>query len=404
MNDVLLKKIPSWATIDGIQYPPRLSLEQCSSEITALYKSHLLSSSCGGSKGEAALVDLTGGFGVDTAFLAPDFSHADYVEQQSGLVEIAAHNFSVLGLPVRTHVADAVDYLQAMSPVDCIYLDPARRDGAGKKVMRIANCSPDVAQIQDLLLEKAPTVLIKLSPMLDIHAALNDLNHVAEIHVVSVDNECKELLFMMKRDFAGEPPIICVNLVGATLAVAHDTVVAHDTTVTHDTATTQQGQGQGQALPLRQIKFYYSGEQSAVPHYCESVKKYLYEPNVAILKAGFFKGIATRYKVEKLHPNSHLYTSHELISDFPGRIFEVESQAKSLSKNSLREFLKESTAGAHPGGRPLEQANITTRNFPMSTAGLRKKLRLKEGGDVYLFATTIGKKAILIKTKKTVKS
>ncbi|GHT53128.1 hypothetical protein AGMMS49982_15300 [Bacteroidia bacterium] len=354
MNDALLKKVPSWANIDGLQMPPRLALEQCSSEATARYKSQLPVFSYRLPNG--VLVDLTGGFGVDTAFMSVNFSEVDYVEHDADLAAIAAHNFAVLGLPVRTHMADAVEYLRAMQPVDCIYIDPARRDGGGKKLMCIADCSPDVAKMQDLLLEKAQSVLIKLSPMLDISAALKDLKSMAEIHVVSVDNECKELLFLLKRDFSGEPLVVCANIKGAK---------------THA------------------VSFLYSEEQQTIVRYCAVIKKYLYEPNVAILKAGFFKGIAARCNVEKLHPNSHLYTSDELIADFPGRIFEVEAQAKSLSKNSLREFLS-----------GITEANITTRNFSMSTADLRQKLRLKEGGGVYLFGTTIGKKAVLIKTKK----
>ncbi|GAP72948.1 hypothetical protein SAMD00024442_50_5 [Candidatus Symbiothrix dinenymphae] len=394
MNDALLKKVPSWAAIDGLQMPPRLALEQCSSEATARYKSQLPVTSYQLPNG--VLVDLTGGFGVDTAFMSVNFSEVDYVEHDADLAAIAAHNFAIVeaaskaschcGLVpqspekepnvgqqsdveqgiagqarndtpfIRTHVADAVEYLQAMQPVDCIYIDPARRDGGGKKLMCIADCSPDVVKMQDLLLEKAQSVLIKLSPMLDISAALKALKHVAEIHVVSVDNECKELLFLLKRDFVGEPLVVCANIKGA---------------------------------KKHAVSFLYSEEQQTIVRYCAIIKKYLYEPNVAILKAGFFKGIAARCNVEKWHPNSHLYTSDELIADFPGRIFEVEAQAKSLSKNSLREFL----AG-------ITEANITTRNFPMTTADLRQKLRLKEGGGVYLFGTTIGKKAVLIKTKK----
>jgi len=343
-------KLPFWYNLDAIIYPVRLSLEQCSSEYTAQYKSSLLSGN--------SLVDLTGGFGVDTAFLSEKFSVAAYVEQQEELSAIAKHNFQVLGLNhIQTYFADGVTYLKAMDKVDCIYLDPARRSDSGKKVMLIEDCEPNLIQIQDLLLEKANQVLIKLSPMLDINAALKSLKYVHEIHVVSVENECKELLFLLKKGENQDPLITAVNL---------------------------KKKGEHSF-----VSFHFSEEKEIEMDYVSEVETYIYEPNASLLKAGFYKGTAKQYQLKKLHPDSHLYTSNQLVSNFPGRIFKVEA-VSSMNKKDLNPFLKN-----------MEKANISVRNFPLSTAELRKKLKLKDGGEVYLFATTLkNAKHILIKSSK----
>lgn len=349
------KKVPLWAQTAGIRYPQHLSMEQCSSEVTARYKASLVSGD--------TLTDLTAGWGVDCSFLARNFRCADYVERQETLCRIAAHNFPLLGLPhVRIHCADAVEYLQSMEPVDCLFLDPARRDSHGGKTVAIAECEPDVCRLEPLLVEKGKTVMIKLSPMLDMASALRDLQYVRRIHVVSVNNECKELIILLRKvpdeeeEAAGEVIISCEQVV-------NNSVHQH-------------------------FQFTFSEEKSAGCPLAESVGNYLYEPGAALLKAGPYRLLATRYGVDKLHPNSHLYTSSGLV-DFPGRRFRVTA-VSGFGKKELKVLL---------GG--VEKANLTVRNFPSSVAELRKKLKLKEGGDTYLFATTLASgEKVLIRGEK----
>ncbi|GHV58355.1 hypothetical protein FACS1894182_10270 [Bacteroidia bacterium] len=343
-------KIPSWHERDDLVYPVRLSLEQCSSEATARYKASLLSGH--------SFADLTGGFGVDTAFIAARFSQADYMEQQAELVNIARHNFDRLGLNyIQTHNTDGLIFLKTMQPVDCVYLDPARRSSTGKKIVRIEDADPNIVAIQDLLLAKAGTVAIKLSPMLDIHAARETLKNVCQIHIVSVENECKELLFLLRKDFSAEPAVCCVNI--------------GKTNIQSDIFT----------LPEEKA--------NAIP-YTSNVEEYLYEPNVSLLKGGFYKSLAIRYAVNKLHPDSHLYTSASPVPDFPGRIFHVET-VSSFNKKDLKELLQD-----------VSHANLSIRNFPLTVEQLRKQLRIKEGGNLYLFATTLSNgRHVLLTTKKT---
>lgn len=349
------KKVPLWAQTAGIRYPQHLSMEQCSSEVTARYKASLVSGD--------TLTDLTAGWGVDCSFLARNFRCADYVERQETLCRIAAHNFPLLGLPhVRIHCADAVEYLQSMEPVDCLFLDPARRDSHGGKTVAIAECEPDVCRLEPLLVEKGKTVMIKLSPMLDMASALRDLQYVRRIYIVSVNNECKELIILLRKasdeeeTAEGEVIISCEQVV-------NNSVHQH-------------------------FQFTFSEEKSAGCPLAESVGNYLYEPGAALLKAGPYRLLATRYGVEKLHPNSHLYTSSGLV-DFPGRRFRVTA-VSGFGKKDLKVLLE-----------GVEKANLTVRNFPSSVAELRKKLKLKEGGDTYLFATTLASgEKVLIRGEK----
>lgn len=343
------KKIPSWYATEGISYPHRLALEQCSSEATARYKASVLQG--------RTLTDLTGGFGIDCAFLSAGFQEAIYVERQKELCEAAAHNFSLLGpghITVKNE--DAVYYLQHMEEVDCIYIDPARRDTQGKKKVKLSDCEPDVSALEALLLHKAHKAMIKLSPMLDLSQALGELRHTEEVHIVSVDNECKELLLILNRDATGEIPIHCVNLTGK----QKDLFI-----------------------------FTREKEQSAICVYTDKIETYLYEPNASILKAGAFRSIAVRYGLKKLHPNSHLYTSHTLIKDFPGRSFEITAEC-SFNKKEMSGILSD-----------LKKAHITVRNFPAAVEELRKRTKLNEGGDVYLFATILADESKrLIRCKK----
>ena len=349
-RQTIAHKIPSWYEQEEIVYPIRLSLEQCSSETTARYKASLVSGN--------SLTDLTGGFGVDTAFMATQFTQAHYVERQAELAAIARNNFAVLGLnPIQTHNTDGIAFLKTMPPVDCLYLDPARRSATGKKTVRIEDAEPDILAVQDLLLAKAENVLIKLSPLLDIHAALKVLKNVKQIHIVGVDNECKELLFLLRGDFSGEPAIICVNI--------HKQGVQSDT-------------------------FTWSEEKNATVSCTSDLKEYLYEPNASLLKSGCYKSIGLRYAVDKLHPDSHLYTSSRYLPNFPGRIFQVETVSL-FNKKELKVLLND-----------IRRANITVRNFPLTVEQLRKRLKIQEGGEIYLFATTLANGChVLLKTKKT---
>jgi len=352
------EKIPSWHASENILYPRHLSLEQCSSEATARYKAAIAAGT--------TLTDLTGGFGIDCAFLSAKFQQVTYVERQETLCRIASHNFPLLGLNhIEVKNSDGVAYLQEMSPVDWIFIDPARRDGHGGKTVAIADCEPNVAELEALLLAKAQHIMVKLSPMLDLSLSIQDLKHVQEAHIVSVNNECKELLLILGHNaiIPENIAIHCVNL---------------------------QTKG-GKSLQEAEQPFTFTREQeqSSPCEYTATPGNYLYEPNASILKAGAFRSIAHTYKVKKLHPNSHLYTSGKPVEGFPGRSFRITGMC-TLNKKELKATL---------GG--IGKANITVRNFPSSVAELRRRIKLSEGGDVYLFATTLGdEQKVLIRCEK----
>lgn len=339
-------KLPSWAKVDDLIFPPSVSMEQCSSEATASYKSSLVS-------GES-LVDLTGGFGVDFSFLASRFSRAVYVERQEHLCHIAEHNFKELGLShVQVVNDDAEHYLATMSVVDHIYLDPARRDGAGNRVFRLDDCTPNVVQLLDLLLAKGRQVMIKLSPMLDVSQALRQLHGVSEVHIVSVAGECKELLLLLSAKHEGDVKIVCVN----------------------DGQTFTYRLGEPVVMPMQ-----WSGELPA------EGDLYLYEPNASMMKAGCFGQLAQRYGLQAVAQQSHLFVAERPISDFQGRKFVVNDITTLNSKE-----LKQKLAG-------ITQANVAVRNFPLKAAELAKRLRLKDGGSVYIFGTRLanGKNVLLL--------
>lgn len=342
------EKIPSWYANNRIIYPKQLSMEQCSSEQTARFKALL----CAGK----TMVDLTGGFGVDCSFLSRSFDKAIYVEQQSELAEIAAYNYNVLGRSNITVVnADAIEHLSSMPPADFVYIDPARRDNKGAKTVLIEDCTPNILDIEALLEEKALQTMIKLSPMLDISLALKSLKGISDVYIISVGNECKELLFVKQKGVA-KTVYHCVNM--------------------HHGKTDE-------------FTFCKEDEENTFLDYISEVGKYLYEPNTSILKAGAYKSIAKEFSLNKLHPSSHLYTSDILHDDFQGRKFIVDNIC-SLNKKELKTYLKD-----------INQANITTRNFPQSVQEIRKKTGLKEGGDTYLFATTLANdKRVLIACHK----
>ena len=343
-------KVPSWYRTEGLLYPKHLSMEQCSSEATAIYKAGLV-------EGDT-FADLTGGFGIDCSFLSRKFKQADYVERQSELCELAEHNFLLLGLKIGVHNEDGVEYLKQMHPVDVLFLDPARRDGHGGKTVAISDCEPDVSALEDLLVEKAKKVMVKLSPMLDLSLALKALKYVQEVHIVSVNNECKELLLILEKSTDSLEIVI------------------------HCEQITSTGEHQHYAFTQEQ-------ERTSDCPLAAEVGAYLYEPNASILKAGAYRSLTQTYPVNKLHASSHLYTSPYYIEGFPGRRFQVEA-VSGFGKKELKTLLQ-----------GLEKANLTIRNFPSSVADLRKRLKLKEGGEDYIFATTLADDSkILIKCKK----
>lgn len=346
---VMKEKVPSWAENCEIRYPKQLSLEQCSSEATALYKASLVD----GDK----MADLTGGFGIDCAFLARKFKAASYIERNEELCQLATVNFPALGLDhVRILHAESTAIIDSLDNVDLIFIDPARRDAHGGKIIAVADCEPNVAELASILLSKANKVMVKLSPMLDISQAISELPQTAEVHVISVNNECKELLLFLENRSVESIPIHTINL------------TKNET---------------------QRFLFTKHEEQEASCSYTKGVEQYLYEPNASILKAGAYKMIAERFGLKKLHVNSHLYTSHHHIDEFPGRIFRVESTF-SLNKEEVKVHLSET-----------KKANITVRNFPLTVAELRKRLKLQEGGEDYLFATTLSdERKVLIKCRK----
>ena len=329
-------KLPSWAACEGLVYPPHLSMEQCSSEATATYKARIA--------GQGQLfVDLTAGFGVDAAFIAQGFQQAVIIEQQENLCAIVAENYKRLGLnQVEVRCGDGVEYLHSMEHADLIFIDPARRDEYGGRTYDIVDCTPNVLELREKLLAKADRVIIKLSPMLDWRKAVEDLGKVNEVHIVSVDNECKELLLVMSE--TTKPlQVFCVN---------------DDEVFTFSPAHTQ------------------SASLSLIP----SDLRFLYVPNASIMKAGCFGELAERFQMAPLDRNSHLFVSDSEVPGFSGRCFIIEKMT-SMNKRELKDAL----AGIH-------QANITVRNFPLSVAELRKRLKLQDGGNTYIFATTVADK------------
>lgn len=340
------RKLPSWAALDGILYPPHLNMEQCSSEQTARYKARI----CSSHPSSKTLVDLTGGFGVDFAFMSEAFDEATYVERNSELFAISSANMKILAPKAKCLNEDGLEVLHRLDHVSMIFMDPARRDHHGARTYGISDCTPNVLEIKDELLQKADVVMLKLSPMLDWHKAISDLGeqYIKEVHIVSVQNECKELLIIMQQQPAKPFTVYCVN---------DDSVFSYHPS---------------------------SISSNHISHHSSLI--YLYEPNASIMKAGCFAEIEQAFEVSQLAPNSHLFASDQAIADFPGRKFRVTA-VTSMNKQELKQALKD-----------IRQANIAVRNFPMSVADLRKRLKLSEGGNDYIFATTLteGKKVLII--------
>jgi predicted RNA methylase len=315
-------------------------MEQCSSEQTARYKARIA--------GEGKMiVDLTAGFGVDMAFMSAGFKQAVHVEMQPQLCAISSENYKLLGLNhVQVVCSDGVEYLHQMQHADLIFIDPARRDQHGARTYGIADCTPNVLEIIDEMLQKADRVMIKLSPMLDWQKTVADVGNVSQVHIVSVGNECKELLLEVKKGKDEKLKVFCVN---------DDQVFSYEIGETHPFTPS----------PLHSFTF-------------------LYEPNASVMKAGCFNLISHRFGITQPDANSHLFLSDKLVEGFPGRRFVIE-RVSTMNKRELKEAL----AG-------IDKANVAVRNFPLSVADLRKRLKLKDGGDVYIFATTDAKKGHLV--------
>ena len=337
------EKLPAWQAVEGIIYPPKISMEQCSSEHTAKYKSALVSGK--------RFADLTGGFGIDFSYIVRGFGEAFYIERNERLCEIAKANFSLLGLSQATVInGNSEEQLATLPQLDWIFIDPARRDGDGRKVVALSDCEPNVVELEEALLSKAQRVMIKCSPMLDITMACRQLKSVSAVHIVAVNNECKELLFILDSNKAGT--IHCVNIL-------------------------KEG--------TQEFTFTQDEEQSSTATFSNNIGNYLYEPNSSIQKAGCHNTLSQRLGLKKLHPNSQLYTANEHILHFPGRIFEVV-EVFGFSKADIKKV------------QSLQKANITVRNFPENVQLLRKRLKLADGGDNYIFATTLsdGNKVLVL--------
>lgn len=345
------RKLPSWAAVEGIVYPPHLNMEQCSSERTARYKAQKVG------KGDI-FVDLTGGFGIDFYWLSQGFQQRIYVEQNEALCTLADHNFRQLGHACMVKCSTAAAFLQTLTHADLIFLDPARRNEHGGRTYGIVDCTPNVLEMLPLLLQKSDRVLLKLSPMLDWQAAVTELQFVSEVHILSTDNECKELLLLLEP--SAEPRsvedclVVCVN---------------------NDQVFKVNAKEQGR--DLLQVKSRFTSSKTGVYFKQNQEPLFLYEPNASIMKAGCFSVLEQRFPVSQVAPNSHLFLSSDEIGDFPGRRFQIQA-ISSLNKKELSSVLA-----------PLERANMTVRNFPMTVDQLRKKLKLKDGGDTYIFATTM---------------
>ena len=396
------RKLPSWAACDGLLFPPRLSLEQCSSEATAHYKRQLVARHLSQEGVETtSFVDLTAGFGVDFAALAPLFAQAFYVDRNPDLCELARHNLPRLGLPqAQILSASAEDVLDALLvhsstcqlihslPLSLVMLDPARRDTAGRKVALIEDCTPDVCALQQRLRSVARLTLIKLSPMLDLTAALRSLHAVVEAHVVSVGGECKELLLLMRGDESGAPSaqpsleaihIYCVDL-PSQLASDEDAAAPFDLTRASRVVFTRAEEAAAPSPPYVDPSLFTSAEGL-----------YLYEPSASLLKAGAFRVLCQRYPVEKVAPQSHLYVSRLPVKDFPGRAWRIQD-ASTFSKRDLRRLLADTPA-----------AELSVRGFPTSVATLRRQLHLREGGTVHLIATTLADNTrLLLKVERDI--
>lgn len=350
LNQIVAKgkskeKLPTWFATDGIIYPEKISIEQTSSERTAQYKAQLVSGT--------TLIDLTGGFGIDDYYFSKKIEKVIHCEINADLSAITKHNFKQLGVTnIECSSGDSFDLLEnSKEKYDWIYIDPSRRSSIKGKVFLLADCLPNVPELLDFYFEKANHILIKTAPILDISSALKELKFVKTIHIVAVDNEVKELLFELEKNYTEKISIKTIDF--------GKTTTQFNTFLAEETPNLQFG------LP----------------------QKYLYEPNSAVMKSGSFDLISSRFLLAKLHTHSHLYTSDALV-DFPGRAFKIDANF-AYNKENLKHYLQN------------QKCNITTRNFPETVENIRKKWKIKDGGNQYSFFTTDinNQKIVLLCTK-----
>lgn len=335
------KKLPTWFQTPKLLYPPVLNLSQTSSEITAAYKSELVSGNI--------LVDITGGFGVDDYYFAKRFKNIFHCELNAELSEIVQHNFKALSVKnCSFHQGDGVKFLSNFSEkIDWIYADPGRRDAGKKKVFKLEDSTPNILEIKELLFQKSDQILLKTAPLLDLKRSLKQMPETREIHIVAVRNEVKEILWLLQKNASGKADIHTINFASST----------------------------------EKYSGSFESEETAENSYAPPLQ-YLYEPNAAILKAGFFKSIGVDFKLHKIALHSHLYTSEERVK-FPGRVFKIKA-VLSAQKKEIKKI-------------GLKKANLSSRNFGMSASDLKKKFKLQDGGEDYLFFTedSAGKKILI---------
>lgn len=334
-------KLPTFYQNPQIVYPVCLSMEQCSSEQTAIFKSKLVQGK--------TMVDLTGGFGIDAYFFSKHFESTNYIEQNPELFELVTRNFNTLNASIKIHQTSCEEFLIHNSKkFDLAYIDPSRRDET-KRVFKLEECTPNVIKLLPKLFKTAQKILIKTSPLLDIKQTLKDLGKVSKVWVVSVNNDCKEVLYLVEKTNLTNTEIIAINL----------------------TKTIEE-----------KFNFSYKEEIDAYAIFSQPLK-YLYEPNASVLKAGGFKSISSQFQINKISSNTHLYTSLNLINNFPGRVFKID-QTLEYNEKTFK-------------GLGIKKANITTRNFQDSIDQIKKKLKLTDGGDTYLFAIRdLNEKPLLI--------
>jgi 16S rRNA G966 N2-methylase RsmD len=347
------QKLPGFCANSEVVFPPSANLEQSSSEKTASFKTEILKSHPHVNFGQA--IDLTAGFGVDSFYLSMIYDKVLCVEPDVNIMEIARHNHCALGRNnISYYPGTSEDFLsQNESNVDLFYIDPSRRRSTLKKAVRFKDCAPDVTKLANAIFQRSNLLLIKASPLMDIQQGINDLRFVKTVYVISVDNECKELLFLCEKNFGAEPCIKPINLTGD---------------------------------EIHSLSFRISEEKELTIGPAE-MSDYLYEPNASILKAGAFKIIAHRFQLKKVHPNTHLYTSEYFLPTFPGKVFKVEAETK-----PERKFLQVLL--------PEMKANVILRNYPARIADFRRNTGLKDGGEKYLIGFTgIRKKHLVIASR-----
>ena len=349
------EKLPEWYATEGVLYPKKVSMEQCSSSQTAEYKASFVEG--------ASFADFSGGFGVDTVAFAKKFAKGWYVEPQEELCELFQHNCKVLDINNVDIINGTMeDNLASIEHMDMIYLDPSRRDTHGRRVVSLTDCTPNLLEWKSALLERCNILMVKMSPMIDIFQTLRDLPETYAVHVVAVEGECKEVLFLLSRRDAPWH-----------VSTTSPTILAVDI---NKTATSC-------------VETTLETERTTPPHIATELGTFLYEPNAAVMKAGIFNALSEQFQIAKLAKNTNLFTSNELHEIFPGRVFTIEAVHEFHPRKTAKEL-------SH-----LESASIAVRNFPLTAEELRKTLKIKDGNTCYLFGCTLwdGRKVVVVGDK-----